>query len=149
MSPFLHIIQALKKLFQETELTLWPEQSITFPLGALGEDEDDFIEDAVRNTREAILISSSLPRMDRSPCYFSGIIVLQVYYSADIPEDVRAEMIFQDSIDISRAITENPHKWGGADSIWPGAGAAIRNVFDDDGLFCGQVLRYPIDFTIH
>lgn len=149
MSTFLHIIHALKDLFQEAQLTIWPEQSITFPLGALGEDEDAWIEDFVRNTREAILISSALPTMQNSPCYLGGMIVLQVYYDADIPEDLRAEMIFQDAIDLSRAITDNPHKWGGADSIWPGTSITTRNIFDDDGGFCGQVLRFPINFIIH
>lgn len=149
MSIFLNVIQALRKIFQEAEMSLWPEQSITFPLGALGEDEEEWIDDAVRNTREAILISSSLPSMESSPCYYRGLITLQVYYSADIPEDLRAEIIFQDCIDLSRAITDNPHKWGGADSIWPNGGVTVRNVFDDDGGFCGQVLRFPIEFIIH
>lgn len=147
------IIDALIARVQSLVPTIMPETSFTCPVGNLGaKNAEGWIEELARETREFVVFVSALPGLTEAnaPCHVTGQLTVAVSYRADLPDDLRDIMIYDDCNTILSGVITRPDQWGGADGIWPTqGGAAVSTVDDTEGNTQLYVLTVPFDVWTH
>jgi len=147
------VIQAVIDRVQSLQPTLLAETTFSCPVCNLGADSaEEWIEDLARETREFVVFVSGLPALSEAnaPCHVRGTISVAVVYRADLPDDLRDVLIYDDCNTIISGVIARPDLWGGADGVWPAqTGASVATVDDAEGNTQLYVLTIPFDVWTH